>query len=339
MCITKIRECIYALLSASSFGLYPRRRLDFATMVLSCPRLQVEEPSPVQPWWPGLTQDSTLRLEATSAGHQVTHLAVVFMLLQADNHLLPMPRPRGRPRRGSPWKPRRPSVSPPDSPSADSSPPTQSAHLLAPPPGPPNLQLGCLALIPRLASSFLHPTKAFTAPKPTPDPPKSSSGELPPRRRHEDADSYTSEQFKTSLEILYGLVFELRQGVADLQFRLQATDERVEVFLQTLASMQATFSSNAAEATPSMDPRAAPGGGHDEPHCSSAKERVQCAQGRRAAEKDSAGVRVHSETTKAEGTTDEMQVERQWADEVTYIEEEPWTADLQAAWLGYPPGV
>jgi hypothetical protein len=180
---------------------------------------------------------------------------------------------------------------------------------------------------------------AFTDPKPSPDPPKSSSVELPPRSRHEGADSYTSEQFKTSLEILYGLVFELRQGVVDLQFRLQATDEWVEAFLQTLASMQAAFSSSATEATPSMDPRAAPGGGHDEPHCSSVKERVQCIQGRSAAEKDSAGVREHRETAKADGTTDEMQVERQWADEVTYIEEEPWTADLQAAWLGSPPGV
>jgi hypothetical protein len=88
-----------------------------------------------------------------------------------------------------------------------------------------------------------------------------------------------------------------------------------------------------------MDPRAAPGGGHDRPQRSSETERVQGVQERSAAEKDSAGVPGQSETTKADGTMGEMQVDRQWADEVTYIEEEPWTADLQATWLDYPPGV
>jgi hypothetical protein len=127
-----INGCIYASLLRRLRGFYPCRRMDFAVMVLSRPRLQVEAPSPVQPWRPGLTQNSTRRLETTPAGHQVTHLAVVLMFLRADSHLLPMPRPRGRPRRGSPWKPRRPSVSPPDSPSVDSSPPPQSAHPLLP---------------------------------------------------------------------------------------------------------------------------------------------------------------------------------------------------------------
>jgi hypothetical protein len=146
-------------------------------------------------------------------------------------------------------------------------------------------------------------------------------------------------QFKDNLAILYGLVFELRQGVADLQFRLQATDEKVEVFLQTLSSMQAAFSSDSAEATPTEDPRAAPGVGHDRPQCSSETARAQGVQGRNVAEKDSAGILMQSATTKADGTMGEVQVDRQWADEVTYIEEEPWTEDLHTTWPGYPPGV
>jgi hypothetical protein len=30
---------------------------------------------------------------------------------------------------------------------------------------------------------------------------------------------------------------------------------------------------------------------------------------------------------------------KQWVDEATYIEEEPWPGDLQATWSGYLPGV
>jgi hypothetical protein len=41
-----------------------------------------------------------------------------------------MTRPRGRPKRGSPWKPRRPPVKPPSSPSGRPSPRPQSAALL-----------------------------------------------------------------------------------------------------------------------------------------------------------------------------------------------------------------
>jgi hypothetical protein len=40
----------------------------------------------------------------------------------SQHETCPMPRPRGRPRRGSPWRPRRPPISPPTSPSSCSSP-------------------------------------------------------------------------------------------------------------------------------------------------------------------------------------------------------------------------
>jgi hypothetical protein len=52
-----------------------------------------------------------------------------------------MTRPRGRPRRGSPWKPRRPSVSPSDSPSISSSPRLQSGHFSASSHGPDELAI------------------------------------------------------------------------------------------------------------------------------------------------------------------------------------------------------
>jgi hypothetical protein len=37
---------------------------------------------------------------------------------------------------------------------------------------------------------------------------------------------------------LYDLVFGIRQGVEDLNFRLQETDVKVDLFLSTLASLQ-----------------------------------------------------------------------------------------------------
>jgi hypothetical protein len=47
-----------------------------------------------------------------------------------------------------------------------------------------------------------------------------------------------------SLDILYGLVFELRQGVEDLQFRLQLLDGKTSALLHILSTFQ-----GAAEST------------------------------------------------------------------------------------------
>ena len=106
-----------------------------------------------------------------------------------------------------------------------------------------------------------------------------------------------------------------------------------------LSSMQAAFSSDSAEATPTENPREAPGGGHDKSQCASETTRALGMQGRSVAEKDEAGIQMQSATTTTDGTMGEMQVDWQWADEVTYIEEEPWTMDLHATWPSYPPGV
>jgi hypothetical protein len=39
------------------------------------------------------------------------------------------------------------------------------------------------------------------------------------------------------------------------------------------------------------------------------------------------------------GTETKEEVEVLWADETTYVEEEPWTGDLNATWPGYMSGV
>jgi hypothetical protein len=82
-----------------------------------------------------------------------------------------MTRPRGRLRRGSPWKPRRPSVSPSDSPSISSSPWHHSGHLSAYSHARMNSHSTSGALVPRTSSSPLHyPHSPSTTPlNPTSD--------------------------------------------------------------------------------------------------------------------------------------------------------------------------
>jgi hypothetical protein len=74
----------------------------------------------------------------------------VLPAICTDRH---MTRPRGRPRRGAPWKPRRPSITPPDTTSDDSSPRHQSVST------PVNLQapqFGSMAIIPKTPISLLR---------------------------------------------------------------------------------------------------------------------------------------------------------------------------------------
>ena len=48
---------------------------------------------------------------------------------------------------------------------------------------------------------------------------------------------------------------------------------------------------------------------------------------------------MQNATTKADGTMGEVQVNRQWVDQVTYVEEEPWTEVAHDTWRGYLPNV
>ena len=121
--------------------------------------------------------------------------------------------------RGSPWKPRQPSISLPDSPSICSSLPLQSELFFASSHASPNSQFNCLAIIPRITSSlsrlFLDPPVDFTAPTPVLDPLRNSGDKPPPHRRsgkarYQFTDSFNSTQFINNLAILHGLVFELR---------------------------------------------------------------------------------------------------------------------------------
>jgi hypothetical protein len=108
---------------------YSRRCLAWLTMVVTHLRLHPEGLIPSQPW-PNPAR--ILWFHAAPAHPQAIHLCLVHLISSASHSYYLMPRPRGRPRRGSPWKPRRPSVSPPDSPSICSSPPSSPSISLLP---------------------------------------------------------------------------------------------------------------------------------------------------------------------------------------------------------------
>lgn len=108
------------------------------------------------------------------------------------------------------------------------------------------------------------------------------------------------------------MVFELRQEVADLHFRMQATGAKVASFLQIIASMHAALFSDPVDVNEEE-------GQHEGPSQADMKQEAR------------------EEGT--EGAEDGKEADKQWGDEIVYIEEEPWPGDLQATQTSYLPGV
>ena len=130
-----------------------------------------------------------------------------------------------------------------------------------------------MAIIPRTSASLLRrpqdPRMKSPAPTPIPEPPSNPSGEPPtygePKRaRLHPTDLFDNEHFRDILVILHDLVFELRQEVVDLQFRLQATEENVASFLQTISSMHKELSSDLVDSAPVEAPATPTGAGMEE---------------------------------------------------------------------------
>jgi hypothetical protein len=110
--------------------------------------------------------------------------------------------------------------------------------------------------------------------------------------------------------------------VEDLHYRLQDTDTKVELFLPTLSSMQEALSSSPTETDPMEEPGVDTGEGQDDAQRSTERDREK--SGRESNDDDTAG---------------DVKAGTLWADQTTYVEEEPWTEDLHAKWLDYSPGV
>jgi hypothetical protein len=306
----------------------PYARHFMAWLLVCAPRLcSRSEGLPPSLPWPDSSR--TFMLSAAPTRLQAFYLCLVH-LVSFDSHKKHlMPRPRGRPRRGSPWKPRRPSVSPPDSPSICSSPSLQPEPFISPSPAPPVSQFNCLAIIPRMPSSsscpLLAPPMVEPAPIPVFDSLRKTGGEPPPPRKpwnseNQSSDSFYGTQLRESLAILYGLVFELRQGVEDLQFRLQATDGKVAVLLQLLSSLQEAFPSDPAGAASVEEPCAATSGGNAKVQRSTENGLEQAKHEDMAVEVDTARRPLQDTSTGADRTASNVEAEVQWADQVTYVE-------------------
>jgi hypothetical protein len=127
-----------------------------------------------------------------------------------------------------------------------------------------------------------------------------------------------SEHFRERLGILYDLVFELRREVADLKFRLQATEDNVATFLQILSTMQTELSSDPTGTTPGE-----------------AIDTEMDGMLRQAAARQ----KEAEHSGPAENKEREERKEKCGDDQPINTEAEPWAEDLRAAWLGFSPGV
>ena len=90
---------------------------------------------------------------------------------------------------------------------------------------------------------------------------------------------FTNLQLWDSMNTLYDLIFDIREEVDDLSFRLQDTEAKVDLFLRTLTSLKSSLISSSDEDAPrevsveendeeidimpDVAPRAAPGAATD----------------------------------------------------------------------------
>jgi TATA-binding protein-associated factor Taf7 len=136
---------------------------------------------------------------------------------------------------------------------------------------------------------------------------------------HETTDRV---QFTERMSALYDLVFELRQEVVDLQYRTQATKEKVASFLQIISSMHEALFSDLVDTSPKENSEA------DKEETQDKMQNPTESGREREERKDD----IKEPAWKEEAG-------EQWDYGVTYIEEEPWPGDLPATWPTYQPGV
>jgi hypothetical protein len=162
-------------------------------------------------------------------------------------------------------------------------------------------------------------------------------------------DATTGEQVKDKLDILYGLVFELRQGVEDLQFRLQLLNDKVTLFLHLLSSLHETFLSTPEEETFKQAPDADTADGEAKVSATSTQGHdattttgdvvMQCATEMYLKRTGSATMAEKDTVGRDRGAEAKEEAVEKWGDGTTIVEEEPWTGKINATWPGYASGV
>jgi hypothetical protein len=171
---------------------------------------------------------------------------------------------------------------------------------------------------------------------------------VPPFLRNARNSAYSSTDFipdsqlKDSLAILYGLVFELRQGLEDLQFRLQLLDGKTSTLLQILSTFQEAFHSTPEGMASTEVPHAEGVDRNEQVQQPEGVVVVQVTHGDTEAA-TATGIHAHSPPgdTLPAANLDEsnLDADMQLEGKGTPIEEEPWDAAYQATWPGYSPSV
>jgi hypothetical protein len=254
-----------------------------------------------------------------SAFFMVSWVILVISLGSADPLQKPSPtmprlRLRMRPRRGSPWHPRRPSKS--SSPSGSA---VSTRDIWA------------------MVDTLWTPAQPVRNVKHSSSPP-------PSRTSH---PSHLSPERPTSLPrehyvILQDLVFELREGVSDLHFRVQQMEGRLSILLQLLATPSPVTPEHSSEAseTPSNSESSQQTAATAETSDSERKEghpraMTPLAQTATCAIKEGASVNAGSATaTAAKGSSlqvpdegNSSAMDMQWTGG-TPVAEEPWIGTL-----------
>ena len=265
----------------------------------------MQRPLGISDLWCGFTQ--------RSAFFMVSRVFLVISLGSADPLQKPSPamprlRLRLRPRRGSPWHPRRPSKSSSPSGSAVS---TRDNWAMV--------------------DTLWTPTQPVRNVK-------HSSSSPPSRTSH---PSHLSPERPTSLPrehyvILQDLVFELREGVSDLHFRVQQMEGRLSILLQLLATPSPVTPEHSSEASESSQQTASTAESSDsERKEGHPRAMTPLAQTSTCAIKEEAGVNAGSATaTAAKESSLQMPdednssaMDMQWTGG-TPVAEEPWVGTL-----------
>jgi hypothetical protein len=151
-------------------------------------------------------------------------------------------------------------------------------------------------------------------------------------------------QLKENFTILYDLVFELRQGMEDLHFRIQLMDGRISTLLQLLSTVQDASPSYPVGAASEGAPSSASDDRNVRKQSGSVAEVVaEPVQQEDTEAVTATGQHVHTPSGDA-GTTanrDEctMDDDMHWENQGTPVEEEPWPGYLPGYLPDYLPGV
>jgi hypothetical protein len=161
-------------------------------------------------------------------------------------------------------------------------------------------------------------------------------------RPHSFSDSIPDSQLQDILAILYGLVFELRQGLDDLQFRLELLDGKTSSLLQILSTFQGAFHST-PDAVGATEHTHAEAFGRSEQGLPA--EVGDFGQAMHVDMDVAAAVGFHAPSpmgdtwpdARLDGGNSDADTQMKWRG--TVVEEEPWDEATQATWPGYKPSV